>query len=207
MKSVSPITFVQTTVKALFTQIARFLNFVSGGKLHPNMVTMFSFLGHLPIVWLIATGHLVIAGLLLIVFGLMDTLDGALARLQNRASNKGMFLDSVTDRIKEIMLYIGITYFFVYSLEPRLAVWAVAACGLSVAVSYLNAWGEVVTADLPKLHVKNSAFRSGLMSYDVRMFCLVVGLLFDVLQSAVMVIAVLSAVTVLQRFNNVYKRL
>ncbi len=207
MKTASPITFVQTTVKSAFNQLARLLNFLSGGKLHPNMVTMFSFLGHVPIVILIATNHHIIAGLLLIVFGLMDTLDGALARLQNRASNKGMFLDSVTDRIKEVMLYIGIAYFFVSYLNPKLAVWAVAACGISVAVSYLNAWGEVVTANLPKLHVRNSAFRSGLMSYDVRMFCLVVGLLFGVLEQAVIIIAVLSSITVLQRFNNVYKRL
>jgi CDP-diacylglycerol--glycerol-3-phosphate 3-phosphatidyltransferase len=203
----TPIDAVRSLVKAGFGQIARALNFLSAGKITPNSVSVFGLLAHLPIAWLIADGQLVLAGFLLIVFGLMDTLDGALARLQGTSSDKGMFLDSVSDRAKEVMIYIGITYFLVSGPEPTLAVWAVAACGISVLISYLNAWGEVVTANLPKLHVKNKAFRNGLMTFDIRMFVLVVGLLFNALGPAVVTIAVLGVLTALQRFANVYRRL
>ena len=48
------------------------------------------------------------AALLLAVFGLFDTLDGELARLQGTESPQGAFLDSVTDRMKEILVYVGL---------------------------------------------------------------------------------------------------
>lgn len=198
---------IRNQIKRLFHHIARFLHHISGGTLTPNTVTMIGFFAHLPIAWLIATDRLLLAGLLLIVFGLMDTLDGALARLQKRDGNKGMFLDSVTDRVKEVFLYIGIGYLLVNTGEPIYAVWAIAACGISVTVSYLNAWGEVATANLPKQHTKNRAFRNGIMGYDVRMFFLVVGLIFGVLELVIVAIALLSAITAVQRFSNVYRRL
>ncbi len=188
--------------------LARGLDKVSGGRITPNSITYTSLLGHVPIAYLIATGEFFWAGGLLIIFGLMDTLDGEVARLQNRASSRGMFLDSVTDRVKEVMLYIGVGFYFVSELDPYYAVWAIAACGIAVIVSYLNAWGEVVTADLPKeTHAKNKAFRTGFMTYDVRIFFIVLGLFTGWLDVAVITVAVLSAITALQRFNNVYKRL
>ena len=208
MSTTNKLDGIRNGVRAILQRVVRGLNSLSGGRITPNSITYTSLLGHIPIMWLIATGHFVIAGLLLIVFGLMDTLDGELARLQKRASNKGMFLDSVTDRVKEVMLYVGLGYYFVTLGEPLMAVWAVIACGTAVIVSYLNAWGEVVTADLPKEnHTKNKAFRNGIMTYDMRIFGLVAGLLFGIIDFAVIAIAVLSAVTALQRFMNVYRRL
>ena len=207
MKSTSVLDSIREAVRTVFRGIAKLLNRISGGRITPNSVTYTSLLGHIGIAYLIATNQLVIAGVLLVMFGLMDTLDGELARLQNRASNKGMFLDSVTDRIKEVMVYIGIAWYFVTQLDPYYAVWAVAACGVAVTVSYLNAWGEVVTADLPKSHTKNKAFRNGFMTYDVRIFFIVLGLVTGYLDVAVIAVAVLSCVTALQRFMNVYRRL
>jgi CDP-diacylglycerol--glycerol-3-phosphate 3-phosphatidyltransferase len=208
MKSSSPIDQIRSSVRKMLGALARGLDKVSGGRITPNSITYTSLLGHVPIAYLIATGEFFWAGGLLIIFGLMDTLDGEVARLQNRASSRGMFLDSVTDRVKEVMLYIGVGFYFVSELDPYYAVWAIAACGIAVIVSYLNAWGEVVTADLPKeTHAKNKAFRTGFMTYDVRIFFIVLGLFTGWLDVAVITVAVLSAITALQRFNNVYKRL
>ncbi len=188
--------------------IAKLLNSVSGGRLSPNAVTLFGFAMHLPIALLIARGYFIYAGLLLIVFGLFDTLDGQLARLQGRASNVGMFLDSVTDRMKEALLYVGIAYFFVWSGQPNMAVWAVAACGAGLLVSYINAWGEVVTKDIKNEHHQtNKVFRGGIMSFDVRMFAIIVGLLFNQLPVAIVVIAILAWVTALQRVRMVMQKL
>lgn len=208
MKKRSPIDAIRAFVRSILASVARGLNRISSGRITPNSVTYTSLIGHILIAYLIATGSFVWAAGLLIVFGLMDTLDGELARLQNKASNRGMFLDSVTDRVKEVFIYIGIGWYFVSQLDPYYAVWAIAACGIAVIVSYLNAWGEVVTADLPKeKHVKNKAFRTGFMTYDVRIFFLVVGLFTGYIDIAVIAVAVLSSVTALQRFNNVYQRL
>lgn len=191
-------------VRSLFTRLAKGLNQLTGGRLTPNMVTVFGLLMHLPIAWLIATQSYVWAGVLLIIFGLFDTLDGALARVQGRSSNLGMFLDSTTDRIKEILIYIGISYALVASGRPYVAVWTVAACGVSLLVSYINAWGEVALAGHKAAsHQTNKSLRSGLMSYDVRLALLAAGLLFDQLVPAVIIVALLTFLTALQRISNV----
>lgn len=194
-------------------QIARFLNAVTGGHLSPHVVTIFGFLMHIPIAILIARGYFIYAGVALAFFGLFDTLDGELARLQNRSSKMGMLLDSVTDKMKEAILYIGVAYFFVYSDQAWWAVWAVAACGASLLVSYVNAWGEVVTKDIKDpAHQTNKSFRtgtflSGVMTFDIRMFVLVVGLLFNYLPAAIVLITVLAWVTALQRTRLIIKKL
>src|SRR5205085_12126990 len=88
---------VRDMVRAVMRTVARGLNRLTGGKLSPNAVTIVGLLAHLPIAYFIATGRLTLAAVLLVIFGLFDTLDGELARLQKRASNIGMFLDSATD--------------------------------------------------------------------------------------------------------------
>jgi phosphatidylglycerophosphate synthase len=198
---------VRTTVRSLFSGLAKGLDRLSGGRLTPNMVTIFGLLMHLPIAWLIAQQSYTWAAVLLIIFGLFDTLDGALARVQGRSSNRGMFLDSTTDRVKEILIYIGIAYALVASGQPYMAVWAVAACGISLLVSYINAWGEVTLAGhKTSSHQTNQTLRSGLMSYDVRLALLALGLLLDQLPLAVVVVALLTFLTALQRINNVLRK-
>lgn len=199
---------VRRFVKSIMRGLAKALDKLSGGKLSPNAITYTGLVMHVPIAYLIAVDRLVPAGILLIVFGLFDTLDGELARLQNKAGNRGMFLDSVTDRIKEVMLYVGVGYLFVSLDQAWLAVWAIAACGLSVVVSYVNAWGEVaLSKQTTANHQQNKSFRSGLLTYDVRIFLLIIGLLFGVLEYVVVIIAVLSLLTVVQRTSLVLRKL
>lgn len=191
---------IKSAVRSVFRVVARVLNSLSGGRITPTMVTYVSLIAHLPVAWLIATYHNVWAAIFLVIFGLFDVLDGELARLQGSSTKNGMLLDSVTDRVKEIMLYIGVSYAIVYGERPRMVVWAVAALGASLLVSYLNAWGEAITAGEPKSHPINKAFRSGIMGFELRMTVLVLGLLSNRLVLACMVIAVLAALTAVQRF-------
>jgi phosphatidylglycerophosphate synthase len=90
----------RTAVRSLARSVAKLLNSLSGGRLSPNSVTLFGFVMHIPIALLIARGYFIYGGIGLIIFGLFDTLDGELARLQERPSAWGMFLDSITDRMK-----------------------------------------------------------------------------------------------------------
>src|SRR5262249_12467273 len=160
---------------------------VSGGRLTPNAVTIFGLTMHLPITWLIATGHYIWAAGLLVIFGLFDTLDGELARLQKRESPRGALLDSVTDRMKEILLYTGAAYSIVATTgRPYLAVWAVAACGCSLLTSYINAAGDIAMARSGvQHHVTNKSFRGGLLPFEIRMLILVIGLLSGWLTPAI----------------------
>lgn len=199
---------VRSWVRAVMRVLAHGLDHVMGGRLHPNHITFVGLFAHLPIAWLIATQKYVPAALLLIVFGLFDSLDGALARVQKRESEAGMLLDSVTDRMKEVFLYSGAALAMVGSGHPKAAVWAVVACGGSLLVSYVNAWGEAVAARAHlDQHGVNQSFRSGLMTFDVRMAVLIIGLASDKLIPTVAVIGILSWLTAIGRLRTISKAL
>jgi phosphatidylglycerophosphate synthase len=210
MGLMSLIEAIRVRVRAMMRLLARGLNTATGGKLHPDVVTIVGFLAHIPIAVLIATGnHNILAGVLLLVFGLFDTLDGEIARLQNRASPRGMLLDASTDRMKEVLLYIGTAYVLAGGAHPKQAVWAVAACGASLCVSYVKAKGEAaVAAGKPIPHaVLNKLFKDGLLTFELRMFVLLVGLFADQLVVAVAAIAVLACWTAFQRLIRISKAL
>jgi archaetidylinositol phosphate synthase len=198
----------RSTVRTFMRQIAKQLNTLSGGKLSPNSITYIGLTMHLPIAWLIAEGYFGYAALGLVVFGLFDTLDGELARLQNRASAAGMVLDASTDRMKEVLLYCGAAFAVIQQDQAFYAVWAVAACGASLCVSYVKAKGETAIKD-HKLTPNqiNRLFQDGLLRFEVRMFLLVVGLLANELAIVLVIITVLSVYTALDRLRRIARAL
>lgn len=188
--------------------VARFLNTVTGGKLSPNTVTIVGLLAHLPIAWLIANGDYWWAAGLLLVFGLFDALDGELARLQQRASSAGMLLDATTDRMKETALYCGVAYALIASDKPVDAVWAVAACGASLCVSYVKAKGETaVSGGTLTPNEINRLFQDGLLRFEVRMSLLIIGLVTGWLAGVIIVIAILSSFTAIDRLIRITQKL
>lgn len=199
---------IRNGVRAFMRRVARGLNTLSHGKLSPNVVTLFGFAMHVPITVLIATQHNVWAAGMLVVFGLFDALDGELARLQGKASSAGMVLDASTDRMKEVLLYTGVAYSLVSQNHPKFAVWAVAACGASLCVSYVKAKGETAVKDASLTpNQVNRLFADGLMRFEVRMAVLVVGLLSNRLSLAMVVIAISSALTATARLVRITKAL
>jgi phosphatidylglycerophosphate synthase len=195
-------------VRWLMAGVARRLNRLTGGRIHPNAITITALLAHLPIAWLIALQTNVPAAILLIVFGLFDALDGGLARLQNRVSNAGMLLDATTDRMKEVLLYSGAAYALAASGQVYMGAWAVAACGGSLLVSYVKAKGETAVAggDLPASEV-NRLFQDGLMRFEVRMTALIIGLFAGQLAPAIIFIAVGSWLTAFGRLLNISRKI
>jgi CDP-diacylglycerol--glycerol-3-phosphate 3-phosphatidyltransferase len=103
---------VARTVRAAMKWPALLLHKITRGRIKPNHVTLISVLGHVGVLWALWSYRPILAGLLLIIFGLMDSLDGALARLQGTTSLNGMFFDATSDRLKEVMIYAGIALFF-----------------------------------------------------------------------------------------------
>lgn len=195
-------------VRGIMDHVARALNHMSGGHLHPNVVTIIGLIMHLPIAWFIAFGDNYIAAGLLIVFGLFDTLDGSLARLQNRASNTGMLLDATTDRFKEVILYSGVGYALASTDTPTLSMWAVIACGASLSVSYVKAKGELAVKDTSlTANQINRLFQDGLLRFEVRMAILVIGLITHELLGATVIVACLSVYTALTRLVSISTRL
>lgn len=204
----NPVPAIKSFIRRMLRHVAQALNRVSDGKITPNGVTVFGFLMHIPVAWLIAIGRPHWAALGLVIFGLFDTLDGELSRVQGTSSSNGMLLDASTDRMKEVLVYTGIAYFFATSTHPVYAVWATAALGASVCVSYVKAKGEAAVAASTKkiTHDKlNHMFSDGLLTFEIRMFLLIVGLLIGYLVWIVAAIAILASYTALQRLMRISK--
>lgn len=202
--------YIRENVRAYMRKVAKWINRVTNGKVTPNAITIFGLLMHVPIAVAIARGRFVLAALLLVIFGLLDTLDGELARVQKRSSARGMLLDASTDRMKEVMLYSGAGFYLAGGTDPTAAVWAVIACGASLMVSYVKAKGEAAVASSSNIiphHTLNRMFADGMLTFEIRMFVLVLGLLTGQLLVAVAGIAVLSSLTALQRLVTISEKL
>lgn len=204
------IDIIRKFVRKIMRKIAKNLNTVTKGNISPDTITYVGLLAHIPIALLIAYGYLAEASVLLIVFGLFDTLDGELARLQNKASPAGMLLDASTDRMKEVLLYTGVAYYISSTSDAKWAFLAVIACGASLCVSYIKAKGEsaVATSHKKPNHTKlNRMFGDGLATFEVRIALLVLGLALDQLVVVVGIIAILATYTAIKRLFVISKYL
>jgi CDP-diacylglycerol--glycerol-3-phosphate 3-phosphatidyltransferase len=191
---------LRSLVRTVVRQVARGLNVASHGNVTPNMVTIAGLLLHIVIIWLILTDYWLLAALSLIIFGLFDTLDGELARLQQRTSDFGMILDATTDRIKEGMLLGAIAYWFATQHEPWLVALSLSALVLSFTVSYIKAKAEtVVAAAIGDPSKTNRRYQEGLGRFEVRMTLIVLGLATGRVTIILWLLALLSLWTVIDR--------
>jgi CDP-diacylglycerol--glycerol-3-phosphate 3-phosphatidyltransferase len=112
--------------------------------LTPNALTIVGFLGTCVAAAAGAAQLWVLAGILVIAFGIFDLFDGALARATNQASQFGAFLDSTLDRIGENLVYAGIAFGCAmagFTLGVALAALAMATASV---VTYARARAEAV---------------------------------------------------------------
>ena len=222
---------LSNTVREWMILPATVLNNIAGGRVTPNQVTLTSLLGHLLIVWALIGWHPIIAAVLLIFFGLMDSLDGALARLQKTSSPRGMLYDSCSDRVKEVLIYIGLIFWapstaITYANNPGIlpdfllryghgygylsANWIiVAVCGMSLVVSYIRARGETaLIASGAYAHKDvNKVFSDGLGRYEIRMALIIIGLLTNTIIIVLPILLLIVTYTALVRIVKVSKLL
>ena len=89
-----------------------------------------------------AKGYLFLGGLLLLLAGAGDLLDGPLARLTGKSNSFGAFLDSTIDRYSDFFVFSGLSLHFALSGE---IFWFVVMLGITLgafAVSYAKARAE-----------------------------------------------------------------
>jgi len=174
----------------LLDPIVAFLNRLG---LRPNTVTLFGLVGTAAGAVLIAFGQMTWAGLILLVMGPVDALDGALARLRKEASAWGAFVDSVTDRYAELLIFLGFLIYYQLHHNPSAVILAYLAAAGSVLVSYVKA-----RADASKLDAN-----VGLLTRVERYLVLVPGLVFNQPLAVLLIIAIFANFTALQRIFRV----
>jgi phosphatidylglycerophosphate synthase len=109
--------------------------------LTPNVLTFASLLAAGAAAVAVARGSFAAGGWLYFLCGILDILDGRVARVTGRVSPSGAFFDSVIDRYAELVVFAGLAYY--YRDSPVLGVVLLASLG-SVMVSYTRARGEAL---------------------------------------------------------------
>jgi len=184
--------WVRRRAEALMSAIGRV-------PLTPNQVTVVGMVLTFVAAALAAFGQLRWAGVVLILAGTCDILDGALARSTGKGYPYGAFLDSTLDRYSEGAMYVGLAAYFVSMggpLQRWLLLATLAALAGSFLVSYVRARAQSLgfTCD------------SGVFARPERVVVTVIGLIFGgyVLYAVVFLLAVLTNLTALQRIREVW---
>lgn len=139
---------------------------------------------------LLLRGDRLVPGLLLIPAGLLDVLDGAVARLRQEESRFGAFLDSVLDRVSDLILF-GCLYWSLAGQGLRLqAALALATMVIALSVSHIRAEAEAAGVPLSE----------GFFQRLERYVAMLIGLTVPgALLPALAVLTTLGGITVLQR--------
>ncbi|MDQ4028259.1 MAG: CDP-alcohol phosphatidyltransferase family protein [Actinomycetota bacterium] len=165
----------------------------------PDAITYLGVLFHVVAAALIIEGRLLAAGLLSIVAGLSDAFDGAVAKARGTSSPFGAFLDSTTDRVSDALAFAPLAWLYGVAPDiaerdqPWVAALALATLVLSFLVSYTKARAESLGYDC----------NVGIAERGERLAIVVLALLFDLVPVALVILAVLSFVTFVQRMVHV----
>ena len=130
--------------KGILDPIGAFFNRLG---IFPNTMTIMGLIGNIVGAILIALGYLTVGGIVVLLMGFVDTLDGTMARLRGMPSEFGAFVDSVSDRYSEL-IHLRRTFIL---LHPKRGLGFVMgiymAAGGSVLVSYVRARAASVGMD------------------------------------------------------------
>ncbi|HEX5505698.1 MAG TPA: CDP-alcohol phosphatidyltransferase family protein [Thermomicrobiales bacterium] len=178
--------------RAQARRVARWLQWTG---LSPNALTLIGLLLNVGVAVVLALGYLRLGGVLVLVAGLFDMLDGAMAKVTNRITTFGSFLDSTLDRYSEAILYAGLLFYVLTTRDARLGAVLiyVTICG-SLLVSYARARAEALGY---KLQV-------GLLARPERIIVLAVGLLLAHPLWALWFLAIFTNVTAIQRIYHLW---
>jgi len=140
--------------------------------------------------WKLNSLLLILAPLLMLASGLLDALDGALARLYRETTNFGGFFDSLLDRYADAVIICGIILGGLTDVK-----WGLAALIGSLLVSYARARAEAAGVKMETVGLAERAERIVLLA--LASFLSYVWL--DALCWGVLVLAILTNLTVIQR--------
>jgi CDP-diacylglycerol--glycerol-3-phosphate 3-phosphatidyltransferase len=155
----------------------------------PNHLTVVGLGVSILAAFALAQGRPRLGALLLVLAGLFDFFDGSLARLANSVSAFGAFLDSVVDRYSDLVVLLGVVLYYHRGADTTGVLLTMITMVGTIMISYTKARAQSI--GLP--------CEIGLMERPERLIVLIAGATFNLLTPAIVVLAVLTNVTALQR--------
>jgi CDP-diacylglycerol--glycerol-3-phosphate 3-phosphatidyltransferase len=165
----------------------------------PDCLTWFGFLLTVVAAVFAGFGFLFWAGLTSLFAAFFDTLDGALARHLNRVTVFGGVLDSMLDRLSEGAMLVGIMVWYLNTANERPVIPALLV-GVTLIASYTVSY---IRARAESVGIKCEV---GISTRPERVILTSTGLLIGQVTIALVIIAAMSTVTVVQRFYHVWKQ-
>ena len=179
--------------RGVLDPIGAFLNRLG---LKPNTITLLGLIGNTLGAYFLAQGKMTLGGIIILLMGPVDALDGTMARLRGEPSDFGAFVDSVTDRYSELIIFGGLLIFFLREDQWIAAGVTYLAAAGSVLVSYTRARAQSLGYDT----------KVGILTRMERYLVLVPSLVINIPLVGVIVIAILANLTALQRIWDIRRR-
>jgi len=140
----------------------------------------------------------VLIPIMIVLSGLMDVVDGAIARATNKTTKFGAYLDSLTDRISDMLFFLALIF---AGVNPYLSI---IALGVSEVVSYARSKGELLGVKMEGV---------GLLERSERLILLFIASIFAIFKLnlianiIILIVAILGVITIYQRSLKIKKEL
>lgn len=174
--------------------LAPFVRFLAGFGISPNMLTVAGMIINVAAAMMLFYGHLLLGGVLVLIGGLFDLFDGALARVVGKQSRLGIILDATLDRYSDTVPILGLLLHYsgwspYYNIKPM----NMALCGLlmigSLMVPYVRARAES----------QGLRCEIGLAERAERVIIFAGGLILGIEVAVIWILTILTHLTVIQR--------
>ena len=168
--------------------------------LSPNVITILGMVCAMVCGYFLAVGNVPLAAVFFALSGVLDLVDGYVAKKLDKVTVFGSFLDSFSDRISDAAIYIGIAVLYIRRGEGVYVGLALVLLVVSFLISYIRAKAEGIGVTC----------KAGLMARAPRFLVLGIGLFFNglspwVLRSVLWLVTVLSLETMASRIFEVWR--
>ncbi len=164
----------------------------------PNYITIFSLLfAFLSFLSIYLYHNIILYVLFILLSGLMDILDGAVARLSGKVSKTGAFLDSTLDRISDALIIFPLFYLG-FPVE-----WVVYLIVVSLLISYTRARGESLGFKMEGIGLIERAERI------LFIILIIISYMFNIMVSQIIfyLLMILSTITLIQRILYIIRKI
>jgi len=162
--------------------------------IHPNILTVTGFFITV-LAALVIPHNIKLGGLLILIGGLFDMLDGIVARINNKITRFGAFLDSVLDRYFDAFLFLSIAWYLTGKGNHTGAFLSLGTMLGAFLISYARARAEGL----------GESCHTGIMERPERIILLIFATITGLLIPILWLMLVLTHITVVQRIYHVWK--
>ena len=182
--------FIGTYFEKYLTSLARAV------EISPNTITVAGFIVTI-IASIVLTHNLFLGGILIVLGSLFDMFDGISARMYNKVTEYGAFLDSVVDRYSDSVLLTGFAWYFIERGSMAGALLSVGTMVGALLISYVRARAEGLGREC----------KTGLMERPERIVFMSLAALTGLVLPFMIILFILTHYTVIQRVYYVKKQM